>query len=63
MRGQLLSHVLAYAEMLLAWQLLDKRVELLKLVEDDLRDLSWDTTIAEATLYTAPIGTLYPGLW
>ena len=57
MRGQLVSHVLAYAEMLLAWQLLDKRAELLKLIEDDIRLLRLDTVVAEATLFTALVGT------
>ena len=58
MRGQLLSHVLAYGEMLFAWQLPDKRAELLKLAEDDIGDLSLDIALAEATIYTAPIGEL-----
>ena len=46
MRGQLLSHVLAYGEMLFAWQLPDKRAELLKLAEDDIGDLSLDIALA-----------------
>ena len=58
MRGQLLSHILAYAEMLLTWQLHDKRVELLKLVKDEIQDLSLDSRIADATLSVTPIGML-----
>ncbi|KAI0353310.1 hypothetical protein OH77DRAFT_1497336 [Trametes cingulata] len=54
-RSQLLCHVLCYAEMLLAWQLPEKRSELLKLVESDIRALSVDTTIADETLYSSPI--------
>ncbi|TBU54508.1 hypothetical protein BD310DRAFT_935749 [Dichomitus squalens] len=60
MRGQLLCHVLAYAEMLLAWQLPEKRGELLKLVEDDIQRLSPDILVSDETLYSARIGYLRP---
>ena len=51
--------MLAYGEMLFAWQLPDKRAELLKLAEDDIGDLSLDIALTEATIYTAPIGEPY----
>ncbi|KAI0746476.1 hypothetical protein C8Q80DRAFT_1320359 [Daedaleopsis nitida] len=55
-RSQLICHILAYAEMLLAWQLPEKRGELLKLVEDDIQDIMPRDIIANETLYSAPIG-------
>ena len=58
MRGQLLCHVFAYAEMLLAWQLPEKRGELLKLVEDDIQKLSTDVVVSDETLYSAQMGKL-----
>lgn len=56
MRAQLLCHILAYAEMLLAWQLPEKRAELLKMVEDDLQSLDPEPVIVNETLYAAPMG-------
>ncbi|EIW56116.1 uncharacterized protein TRAVEDRAFT_50605 [Trametes versicolor FP-101664 SS1] len=55
LRSQLVCHVLAYAEMLLAWQLPEKRGELLKLVESDIQGLSLDATVADETLYSSPV--------
>ncbi|RDX46433.1 hypothetical protein OH76DRAFT_1406950 [Lentinus brumalis] len=60
MRAQLMCHILAYAEMLLAWQLPEKRGELLKLVEDDVQGLIPEPVIEDETLYAAPIGYLRP---
>ncbi|KAI0368548.1 hypothetical protein BV20DRAFT_969152 [Pilatotrama ljubarskyi] len=60
LRSQLLCHVLSYAEMLLAWELPVKRSELMKLVESDIRALAGDTTIADETLYSSPVGYLRP---
>ena len=42
--------------MLLAWQLPEKRGELLKLVESDIQDLVPADIVANETLYSAPIG-------
>lgn len=56
MRAQLLCHILAYAEMLLAWQLPEKRAELLKMVEDDIQCLDPEPVIMNETLYAAPMG-------
>ncbi|KAI0635452.1 hypothetical protein C8Q77DRAFT_1217270 [Trametes polyzona] len=58
LRSRLICHVLAYAEMLLAWELPQKRSELLKLVEADVQGLSLDTTVADETLYSSRIGDL-----
>ncbi|KAI9068878.1 hypothetical protein FKP32DRAFT_1587345 [Trametes sanguinea] len=60
LRSQLLCHILAYAEMLLAWELPEKRSELLKLVETDVQRLSLDSTVANETLYSSPLGYLRP---
>ncbi|KAI0764721.1 hypothetical protein C8Q74DRAFT_1283552 [Fomes fomentarius] len=60
MRSQLIFHVLAYAEMLVAWQLPEKRAELLKLVEDEVQGLVPEDIVADETLYSAPIGYLRP---
>ncbi|KAI0646043.1 hypothetical protein C8Q79DRAFT_1110779 [Trametes meyenii] len=60
LRGQLICHVLAYADILLAWELPEKRGELLKLVESDIRTLSLDAIVADQTLYSSPIGYLRP---
>ncbi|CDO74222.1 hypothetical protein BN946_scf184721.g1 [Trametes cinnabarina] len=60
LRSQLLCHVLAYAEMLLAWELPDKRSELLKLVESDIQRLSLVSTVANETLYSSPLGVYRP---
>lgn len=51
-----MCHVLAYAEILLAWNLPEKRGELLKLVESDIQGLSLDATVADETLYSSPVG-------
>ena len=56
MRAQLMCHILAYGEMLLAWQLPDKRAELLKMVEDDINSLEPEPVIEHETLYSAPMG-------
>lgn len=56
LRSQLVCHVLAYAEILLAWNLPEKRGELLKLVESDIQGLSLDATVADETLYSSPVG-------
>ncbi|KAH9914175.1 uncharacterized protein BXZ73DRAFT_92835 [Epithele typhae] len=55
LRGQLLEHIFAYAEMLTAWQILDKRAELLKLVESDIKGLSGTNTISDTTFHVSPI--------
>lgn len=60
MRSQLLCHILAYAEMLVAWQLPEKRAELLKLVEDEVQGLVPEDIVADETLYSAPIGERLP---
>ncbi|RPD65181.1 hypothetical protein L226DRAFT_480270 [Lentinus tigrinus ALCF2SS1-7] len=60
MRAQLMCHILAYAEMLLAWHLPEKRGELLKMVEDDIQSLDPEPTIENETLYAAQIGVLQP---
>ncbi|KAI0718425.1 hypothetical protein C8T65DRAFT_570731 [Cerioporus squamosus] len=57
MRAQLMCHILAYAEMLLAWQLPHKRGELLKLIEDAVQSLIPEPVVEDETLYAAPIGT------
>ena len=48
--------MLAYGEMLLAWQLPEKRGELLKLVEDDIQGLVLDVVVSDETLYSGKIG-------
>lgn len=58
MRSQLLCHILVYGEMLLAWQLPEKRGELLKLVEDDIQGLPLDNVVSDETLYSGQIGGL-----
>lgn len=60
LRSQLLCHVLAYGEMLLAWQLPEKRGELLKLVEDDIQGLVLDVVVSDETLYSGQIDYLWP---
>ncbi|KAM5543752.1 hypothetical protein V8D89_002369 [Ganoderma adspersum] len=60
LRSQLLCHILIYGEMLLAWQLPEKRGELLKLVEDDIRGLPLDNVVSDETLYSGQIGYLRP---
>lgn len=55
-RSQLICHVLAYADMLLVWELSERRSELLKLVEAEIQWLSFDAIVADTTLYSAPIG-------
>lgn len=54
---QLLCHVLAYANMLLAWQLPQKRAELLKLIEDDPRTVASDSAIVSSHLDPGELGT------
>ncbi|KAI0674045.1 hypothetical protein C8Q78DRAFT_1143275 [Trametes maxima] len=60
LRIQLIGHVLAYAEMLLVWELPEKRSELLKLVASDIQTLSLDAVVADQTLYSSPIGYVRP---
>ncbi|KAI0763928.1 hypothetical protein BD413DRAFT_197550 [Trametes elegans] len=60
LRVQLMCHILSYAEMLLIWQLPEKRSELLKLVENDVQRLSLDKAVADETLYSASIDYLRP---
>ena len=59
MRGQLVCHILAYAEMLRAWQLPEKRSELLKLVEADVKHLDIEPVVADEVLYQVRTGELY----
>ena len=48
--------------MLLAWQLPEKRGELLKLVVDDIQGLEPDNVVFDETLYSGQIGEpRYPG--
>ncbi|KAI0827210.1 hypothetical protein BC628DRAFT_1371452 [Trametes gibbosa] len=54
-RSQLICHVLAYADMLLIWELLERRSELLKLVEADIQLLSFDTVVADTALYSSTL--------
>ena len=56
LRSQLLCHILAYAEMLLVWELPEKRSELLKLVESDVRRFALDTVELDETLYSPSLG-------
>ncbi|CCM03390.1 uncharacterized protein FIBRA_05520 [Fibroporia radiculosa] len=59
MRGQLLCHVMFYAEVLLAWQLPAKRSELLKSVERELRSTPVDPVIIERSIGSDGLGYTY----
>ncbi|EMD32397.1 hypothetical protein CERSUDRAFT_126817 [Gelatoporia subvermispora B] len=54
--SQLVCHILAYAEMLLAWQLPHRRSELLKLVEEDLAAAGLTAVVLDSALDSGPIG-------
>ncbi|OCH85322.1 hypothetical protein OBBRIDRAFT_828983 [Obba rivulosa] len=54
--NQLVCHILAYAEMLLAWQLPQKRSELLKLVEEDIKAAGLNTVVVDNKLDPGRIG-------
>ncbi|GBE79383.1 hypothetical protein SCP_0205810 [Sparassis crispa] len=56
LRNQLLCHTLVYAEMLLAWELPDKRNELLKLIEGELVTTALNPLIVENTLVLDQLG-------
>ncbi|OBZ77972.1 putative RWD, RING finger and WD repeat-containing protein C11E3.05 [Grifola frondosa] len=55
LRSQLICHILTFSDMLLAWQLPERRSELLKLVEEDIRATTPDP---DSSLYSGRLGCL-----
>lgn len=55
LQGQLACHILTFAEMLSAWQIPNKRIELIKSVEEELRPRLAES-LRVAVLESAPLG-------